>query len=122
MVLAAEWRNFTCRNLFYRDADSDRAKTLSPARRRVQADALRCIFGNPFRPVEVDPSWLAWNEGTVGRVARSIYDERAWDQMPVLGDALEDAGCANEDVLAHCRGPGPHTRGCWVVDLLSGLA
>ena len=79
------------------------------------------MFGNLFRPIEVDPSWLTWNDGTVGRVAQSIYDDRAWDQLPVLGDALEDAGCTKEDVLAHCRGPGPHTRGCWVVDLLLGL-
>lgn len=121
-VLSGVWRSFTCRNLFYEGSDSELARTLSPARRRTQADGLRCIFGNPFRPVEVDPAWLTWNEGTVRRVARSIYDERAWDQMPILGDALEDAGCTRERVLSHCREPGPHTRGCWVVDLLLGLA
>ena len=118
-VLSGEWRNFTCRNVFYESASAAQ-KALSLSRRRVQADGLRCIFGDLFRPVAVDPAWLTWNEGTVGRVARSIYDERAWDQLPVLGDALEDAGCTNEDVLAHCRGPGPHARGCWVVDLVSG--
>jgi hypothetical protein len=121
-VLSGEWRSFTCRNLFYGGTGSDLSKTLTPARRRAQADGLRCIFGNPFRPVEVDPGWLTWNEGTVTRVARSIYDDRAWGQLPVLGDALEDAGCTNEDVLAHCRGPGPHARGCWVVDLVSGAS
>ena len=117
-VLTSRWRAFSCRNMFYQASLSELARTLSPARRRTQADGLRCIFGNLFHPFEVDPAWLAWNEGTVGRVARSIYDERAWDQLPVLGDALEDAGCTNEDVLAHCRGPGPHTRGCWVVDMV----
>ena len=120
-VLDTAWRSFTCRTLFYWRTESDLARTLSPARRRAQANALRCICGNPFRPVEVDPSWLTWNEGTVRRVARSIYDDRAWDQLPVLGDALEDAGCTHEGMLAHCRGPGPHTRGCWVMDLLLGL-
>jgi hypothetical protein len=76
------------------------------------------VFGNPFRPVAVDPRWLAWNEAAVRHLARAIYDERAFDRLPVLADALEDAGCADAAVLSHCRGPGPHARGCWVVDLL----
>jgi hypothetical protein len=78
------------------------------------------VFGNPFRPVWAERAWLGWGRGTVPALARSIYDERAFDRMPVLADALEDAGCANSEVLAHCRGEGPHVRGCWVVDLLLG--
>jgi hypothetical protein len=68
----------------------------------------------------VDPSWLAWNGGTVRNLAQSIYDERAFDRLPVLADALEDAGCADADLLGHLRGPGPHARGCWAVDRILG--
>jgi hypothetical protein len=81
---------------------------------------LRDIIGNPFRPATVDPVWLRWNYGCVVELARAIYDERAFDHLPILADALEDAGCDNADILAHCRGDGPHVRGCWVVDLLLG--
>jgi hypothetical protein len=88
--------------------------------RLAQCAILRCVFGNPFRPVAVDPSWLAWNDGTLRSMALSIYDDRAWHELPFLADALEDAGCDGEAILSHCRGPGPHVRGCWVVDLLLG--
>jgi hypothetical protein len=81
---------------------------------------IREIFGNPFRPVAVNPAWLAWNDGTVRRIAQSIYDKRAFDRMPILADALEEAGCDNEDILNHCRGEEPHVRGCWVVDVVLG--
>jgi hypothetical protein len=81
---------------------------------------LQDVFGNPFRPLSVDPSWLIWNSGTVQKVAQAIYDERAFDRLPVLADALEEAGCTNLDILDHCRQPGEHVRGCWVVDLLYG--
>jgi len=77
-----------------------------------------CVFGNPFRPVALDPGWLRWNHGTVPAIARRVYDDRAWHDLPILADALMDAGCDNDDVLAHCRSAGPHVRGCWVVDLL----
>jgi hypothetical protein len=83
----------------------------------VQIHLLRDIFGNPFRPVALDPSWLTPN---VSALAQTIYTDRAFDTMPVLADALEEAGCTSEDILAHCRGDGPHVRGCWVVDLLLG--
>jgi hypothetical protein len=81
---------------------------------------LRDIFDNPFRPVTIDPAWLTWRDGTLPKLAQDIYDERAFDRLPILADALEDAGCDNADILTHCRGPGPHVRGCWVVDLLLG--
>jgi hypothetical protein len=80
---------------------------------------LRDIFGNPFRPVAFDPSWRT--EAVVG-LARGMYESRDFGPMPVLADALEDAGCADAGVLTHCRGPGPHVRGCWVVDLVLGKA
>jgi hypothetical protein len=83
---------------------------------------LRDVFGNPFGPAHVDPAWLAWEGGTVRKLAEGIYQDRAFDRLPVLADALEEAGCADEQVLAHCRGGGPHVRGCWVLDLLLGRA
>src|SRR5262249_11701093 len=90
--------------------------------RTVAGDAagvalLRDVFGNFFRPREVDPLWLT---STVVSLANSIYTERAFDFLPILADALEEAGCTDEHILGHCRSPGPHARGCWPVDLLLG--
>lgn len=78
---------------------------------------VRCIFGNPFRSVAFNPTWRT--EAVVG-LARGMYESRDFAPMPVLADSLEDAGCASADILAHCRGDGPHVRGCWVVDLVLG--
>jgi hypothetical protein len=83
------------------------------------ARLIRDIFGNPFRPVALDPLWLT---SDVQALARGIYDEKAFDRMPILADALQDTGCDTADVLSHCRGDGPHVRGCWVLDLLLGKA
>jgi hypothetical protein len=83
----------------------------------AQADLVREIFGNPFRAVAFDP---AWRTSTAVELARQMYESRDFANMPILADALQDAGCENEDVLTHCRGPGPHARGCWVVDLVLG--
>jgi hypothetical protein len=80
---------------------------------------VRDIFGNPLRPVAFDPSWRT---STAVGLARSIYESRAFDRMPILADALEEAGCDEPSVLEHCRGDGPHVRGCWVVDLILGKA
>jgi hypothetical protein len=87
---------------------------------RRQCRSLRDIFGNPFLCVTINPAWLTWNDGTVQRIAQAIYDERGFDRMPILADALEEAGCTNADILNHCRQPGEHVRGCWVVDLVLG--
>jgi hypothetical protein len=78
---------------------------------------IRDIFGNPFRPVTFSPDWRT---GTVVSLARQMYEGREFSAMPILADALQDAGCDNADVLDHCRGSGPHIRGCWVVDLVLG--
>lgn len=149
----------------------------------AQAALLRCIAGNPWRPVRlpgrecwrcegkkvalgagpdrgnpkcgecdgtgwlVKCDWLTWNGGTVPRLAQAIYNERRWEDMPILADALEEAGCGDEAILGHCREtvecalgtaywggphpdvcccngtgrlPAPHARGCWVLDLLLG--
>jgi hypothetical protein len=85
-----------------------------------QADLLRDIAGNPFRPTSVEPSWLTWNGGCVQRMARAIYEERAFARLAILHDALLDAGCDDDNLLTHCRAPSEHARGCWVIDLLLG--
>jgi hypothetical protein len=85
----------------------------------IVCDLLRDIFGNPFRPVAFDPSWRT---STAVQLARRMYESRDFGPMPILADALQDAGCDHPDVLAHARGGGPHVRGCWVVDLVLGKA
>jgi hypothetical protein len=90
-------------------------KITSAEEKRIQASLVREIFGNPFRPVAFDPKW---GTSTAVALARGIYQDRAFDRLPILADALQDAGCETTDILDHCRGPGPHVRGCWVVDLL----
>jgi hypothetical protein len=86
------------------------------------ADMLRHICGNPFRRVSIDPAWLVWNDGSVAKMAQSIYEDRLFEDMPILADALEQAGCDNADLLDHCRAPGVHMRGCWLLDLLLAKA
>jgi hypothetical protein len=80
-----------------------------------------CVFGNPFEPVQVDPAWLTWDSGSIPRMARTIYDERAFDRLPIVGNMLSDCGCRSLDILDHCRMGGLHVRGCWVLDLILGL-
>lgn len=83
-----------------------------------RGNILRDIIGNPFRPVAFDPSWRT---STVVALANQMYESRDFSPMPVLADALQDAGCDQPDILAHCRDPQPaHVRGCWVVDLILG--
>jgi hypothetical protein len=88
--------------------------TLADAQRE-QADLVRDIMGNPFRPPAIDQFWLT---PAVVAVARAIYQEASFAQLPVLADALLDAGCSDVDILNHLRGPGPHALGCWALDLL----
>jgi hypothetical protein len=84
-------------------------------------DLTRCLFGNPLRPPPgIPPSVLAWQDGTVVKLAQAIYDGRAFERMPVLADALEEARCADAALLGHLRRPGPHARGCFVIDALLG--
>jgi hypothetical protein len=78
---------------------------------------LRDIFGNPFRSLTFEPDWCT---STAVALAQQMYDSRDFSAMPILADALQDAGSDNVDILDHCRGPGPHVRGCWVVDLVLG--
>lgn len=78
------------------------------------------VFGNPFRPALVDPFWLAWNDGTIGKLATAINNDRDFERMPILADALEDAGCDNAEMLEHCRTGTAHVRGCWALDAILG--
>lgn len=83
----------------------------------AQGDLLRDIFGNPFDPVTVDPRWQS---AAAVSLAVGIYEQCAFDRLPILADALEEAGCDDADILNHCRSPSPHVKGCWVVDLVLG--
>jgi hypothetical protein len=84
----------------------------------AQCDLVRCQFGNPFRPSRLNlPGW-GDDRGAVQNLARVIRDENRFGDLPILADALEDAGCTDEPLLSHCRHLGPHGRGCWALDLI----
>ncbi len=88
---------------------------------REQAALLRCLCGSVSRPAPVfQPAWLARHDGSVVAVARMIYEERRFDDMPILADILEETGCTDGAVLAHCRSGNKHIRGCWILDVLLG--
>src|SRR5262249_47421296 len=78
----------------------------------IIADTLREVVGpvSHFR-VSIGQAILLWNDSTILKLAQAIYEERAFDHLPILADALEESGCNNTDILSHCRGPGPHVRG-----------
>lgn len=95
----------------------------------LTAKLLRGLFGNPFRTVAVTAGWLSWHNGVVANLARAAYADLCRSDAPmsntrlaVLADALEEAGCDDTNLLSHLRGPGPHVRGCFVVDLLTGAS
>jgi hypothetical protein len=89
-----------------------------------EAHLLRDVFGNPFqsealaRARSAARNALAWQGGAVVQLARALYEEQRFEDLPVLADALEEAGCTEAGILSHCRGPGEHTRGCWAVGTL----
>jgi hypothetical protein len=87
---------------------------------RDQANLVRECLGNPFREVAIEAGWLRWSHGIVPRLAQAIYEERAFDRLPILADALEEAGCTDAGLLNHLRAGGAHVRGCFVLDLLLG--
>jgi hypothetical protein len=114
LALDADWRKTHVKA--ERPGDRERLRGGSPDERAVQCKVLRDLL--PFEPVEIDPAWLAWAGGQVVSLAQTIYDEQRWQDLPVLADALEEAGCSEERILSHCRGGGMHVRGCWLVDRL----
>ena len=88
--------------------------------RLEQANLLRCVLGNPYAPVVLAPGWLTWRDGLVVEMAWAIYERHRFGDLPILADALEEAGCDDAAVLRHCREPGPHARGCHVLDAVLG--
>lgn len=92
------------------------SRDVSPA----VAGLLRELYGNPFRPVAIAPNWLAWSDATPRRLAEVIAAERRYADLPILADALEEAGCDEPTLLEHCRRPGRHVPGCWALDRLLG--
>jgi hypothetical protein len=107
------------------DAELQQPGSSSP--KLVRCHLLREFFGNPLRPVTLDPAVLSWHNGTVVCLAQAAYDKRHMPEgtldnsrLAVLADALEEAGCQDQDILGHCRSGSEHVRGCWVIDLLLG--
>ena len=84
------------------------------------ADLIRDVFGNPFHSPSLPEHWRVWNEGTIARLARHIHERQRYDELPILADALEDAGCTDEAITSHCRQAPIHGPGCWVLALLMG--
>jgi hypothetical protein len=84
------------------------------------AELLREVAGNPFQPVKTEPAWRRWQGGTVVRLAEVIDARSRFGDLPVLADALEEAGCTEPTLLEHLRATRHHCRGCWVLDLVLG--
>jgi hypothetical protein len=104
-------------------AYGDRGTQSAEREAAVQARWVRELFPSPFRPKFYTRDWFTWNNDTPLTLARQMYDSREFGAMPILADALQDAGCENDDILAHCRDPhATHVRGCWVCDLVLGKA
>jgi hypothetical protein len=103
------------------DINSSTYKEASDAEDSEQSKLLRCVFGNPFRlaPPRL-ASVLSWKDRIIPRIAQGIYFERAFERMPILHDALLDAGCTDDALLTHCRNPEGHVLGCWAIDLILG--
>jgi hypothetical protein len=114
-------------DLFLIAASTPSAAAVRDAERRRQVVLLRDIFGNPFRPLGIDPTWLRWNDSAVVRLAQAAYEDRGLPagtldntRLAILADALEEAGCTDAQILTHLRGGGEHYRGCFVIDALMG--
>jgi hypothetical protein len=99
---------------------ADGSTVVKAAELAAQCALARDLFGNPFCPVHFDPLWREWGGGTARAVASAIYSGQRFVDLPVLADALEDAGCADENLLGHCRSGAAHARGCWALDLVLG--
>lgn len=116
-ALDHEWRERRM-PLEHSEEDAMRARRGNPDERLYQSKILRDLFS--WQPVLIDPDWQSWQHGQVVQLAQTIYDEERFQDLVVLADALEEAGCENATLLAHCRSRGPHVRGCWALDRLLG--
>lgn len=83
-------------------------------------ELLREVFATPFRPPVIEPGWIACNHGAVRHIAEQIAVSGHFTDLPILADALEDAGCRDEDLLRHCREERTHVPGCWALDAVLG--
>jgi hypothetical protein len=104
-------------------SQAGRKRVASAAEQQAQVHILRDIFGNPFRlrpSRECVQTWITFNDSCALHIAEAAYMEGNFDRLPILGDALEEANCTDDDLLVHCRKPSAHVKGCWVVDLLLG--
>jgi hypothetical protein len=107
---------FVATTMRLRDAAPDLKLCTQKESELAQANLLRDVIGNPFRKVAFSPEWRT---DTAVALAKQMYEAREFSAMPILADALQDAGCDGDDILTHCRDPKlPHVRGCWVVDLV----
>jgi hypothetical protein len=91
-----------------------------PREREAQTELIREVFGDPFRRVEREHRWLVFQNRLVLKLALAAYRDRSFDTLPILADALEDAGCTEQALLDHLRSPGPHVLGCWALDVILG--
>jgi hypothetical protein len=111
------WASNDARVLLSYSVPEKKRKQASEAECQAHCELIRDIVGFAPKLPAID---RAWRTSNVTALAQAIYDDRAFDRLPILADALEDAGCDNADILNHCRQPGEHCRGCWVVDLVLG--
>ena len=120
IVCQAEAHNGIWDSLFGIAHSASRSARMEPDWKAWErALALELVGPNPFRPIAFSPEWRT---DTAASLARHMYESHEFGAMPILADALQDAGCDSDPILNHCRSEGPHVRGCWVVDLVLGKA
>jgi hypothetical protein len=103
-----------------RRVQSDATRERLTAVRRTMADLVRDVLGNPLRRPAIDPAWLLWNHGAARQIAEQIDTSGNFAELPILADALEDAGCCDGELLQHLRGESVHVPGCWALDAVLG--
>lgn len=113
--MQAGWKPYTEAGQAVKDAPTVGAIVDDPC------GLLRELFGNPFRPLPSYRNWLMADSARPLRIAMSVYSDNVYNRLSTLADALQSAGCGEQEVLEHFRSPGPHVRGCWALDALLGL-
>jgi hypothetical protein len=119
-VRAGPWRHAWIPDRVRNKVNAVVSRPRMTAANAEQAELVREVFGNPFRVPKINPDWLLWNHGAVRQIAEQIATTRNFADMPILADALEDAGCTDEYLLRHCRETRTHVPGCWALDAVLG--
>jgi hypothetical protein len=119
-LAGVKWQDREVPGRIMRRVQSAATRDRLVAARRIMTDLVREVLGNPFWPPRIDPGWLLWNHGAVKHIAEQILVTGNFTDMPILADALEDAGCTDEELLRHCRKEHPHVPGCWALDAILG--